>query len=48
MLFRSGFGVLATEDKDQALARSGPKNNAGADAAEAAIEIANVLAGIQG
>lgn len=42
------FGVLATDDKDQALARSGPKNNAGFDAAEAAIEMANVLASIQG
>ncbi len=42
------FGVLTTEDKDQALARSGPKNNKGADAAEAAIEMANVLRSIQG
>lgn len=42
------FGVLATDDKDQALARSGPKNNAGFDAAEAAIEMANVLGSIQG
>lgn len=42
------FGVLATDDKEQALARSGPKNNAGFDAAEAAIEIANLLASIQG
>jgi len=32
-----------TDDKDQALARSGPKNNKGADAAEAAIEMANLL-----
>jgi 6,7-dimethyl-8-ribityllumazine synthase len=42
------FGVITTEDKDQALARSGPKNNKGADAAEAAIEIANLLREIQG
>lgn len=43
-----GFGVLTTDDRDQALARSGPKNNAGADAAEAAIETANLLREIQG
>lgn len=42
------FGVLTTEDKDQALARSGPKNNKGAEAAEAAIEMANLLREIQG
>jgi 6,7-dimethyl-8-ribityllumazine synthase len=42
------FGVLTTEDRDQALARSGPKNNKGADAAEAAIETANLLREIQG
>ena len=42
------YGVVATEDVDQALARSGPKNNAGATAAEAAIEMANVLGQIQG
>jgi 6,7-dimethyl-8-ribityllumazine synthase len=42
------FGVLTTEDKDQALARSGPKNNKGAEAAEAAIETANLLREIQG
>ena len=42
------FGVLTTEDKDQALARSGPKNNKGAEAAEAAIEMANLLRSIQG
>lgn len=42
------FGVLTTEDKEQALARSGPKNNKGAEAAEAAIEMANLLRGIQG
>jgi 6,7-dimethyl-8-ribityllumazine synthase len=42
------FGVLTTTDKDQALARSGPKNNTGAEAAEAAIDIANLLREIQG
>ena len=42
------FGVLTTEDHDQALARSGPKNNKGAEAAEAAIEMANLLREIQG
>ena len=40
--------VLMTDDKDQALARSGPKNNTGALAAEAALEMANVLRSIQG
>ncbi len=42
------FGVLTTDDEDQALARSGLKNNKGADAAEAAIEMANRLREIQG
>jgi 6,7-dimethyl-8-ribityllumazine synthase len=42
------FGVLTTEDKEQALARSGPKNNKGAEAAEAGIEMANLLRQIQG
>ena len=42
------FGVLTTDDLDQALARSGPKNNKGAEAAEAAIEMANLLREIQG
>jgi 6,7-dimethyl-8-ribityllumazine synthase len=42
------FGVLTTEDRDQALARSGPKNNKGAEAAEAAIEMATLLRSIQG
>ena len=42
------FGVLTTEDRDQAFARSGPKNNKGSDAAEAAIEMANLLREIQG
>jgi 6,7-dimethyl-8-ribityllumazine synthase len=42
------FGVLTTEDKEQAMARSGPKNNKGAEAAEAAIEMANLMREIQG
>ena len=42
------FGVLATDDEDQALARSGMKNNKGAEAAEAAIAMANLLREIQG
>ena len=42
------FGVLTTDDRDQAFARSGPKNNKGAEAAEAAIEMANLLREIQG
>jgi 6,7-dimethyl-8-ribityllumazine synthase len=42
------FGVLTTEDRDQALARSGPKNNKGAEAATTAIEMANLLREIQG
>ena len=42
------FGVLATEDLDQALARSGPKNNHGAAAAETAVAMAKLLREIQG
>jgi 6,7-dimethyl-8-ribityllumazine synthase len=42
------FGVLTTEDRDQAQARSGLKNNKGAEAALAAIEMANLLRAIQG
>lgn len=41
------FGVLTTYDRDQALARSGPKNNNGAEAAEAAIEMANLVRRLQ-
>ena len=41
-------GVLATEDRDQAQARSGPKSNYGAEAAAAAVETANLLREIQG
>ena len=42
------FGVLTTDDKEQALARSGLKNNKGADAAEVAIEMANLMREVQG
>ena len=42
------FGVLTTEDKEQALARSGPKNNKGAEAAEVAIEMSNLMREVQG
>ena len=42
------FGVLATDDEDQALAGSGFKSNKGAEAADAAVEIANLLREIQG
>ena len=41
-------GVLTTEDREQAQARSGPKSNKGAEAAVAAIEMANLLRSIQG
>ena len=41
------FGVLTTFDRDQALARSGPKHNKGAEAAETAIEMANLLRWLQ-
>ena len=37
------YGVLTTFDRDQALARSGPNNNRGAEAAETAIEMANLV-----
>ena len=42
------LGVLTTENKDDALAQSGPKNNKGRDAVEAAIAMANLLREIQG
>ncbi len=41
------FGVLTTFDRDQALARSGERNNKGAEAAEAAIEMVNLLSAVQ-
>jgi 6,7-dimethyl-8-ribityllumazine synthase len=37
------FGVLTTENVDQALARSGGDDNKGHEAAETAIEMANLL-----
>src|SRR5919201_3475224 len=37
------FGVLTTFDREQALARSGEKNNKGAEAVEVAIEMVNLL-----
>jgi 6,7-dimethyl-8-ribityllumazine synthase len=40
------FGVLTTEDVDQALARSGDDDNKGYEAAETAIEMANLLKGL--
>lgn len=42
------FGVLVSDDKDQALGQSGPKSNKGAEAAEAAVEMAQLLRTIQG
>jgi 6,7-dimethyl-8-ribityllumazine synthase len=42
-----GFGVLTTYNRDQALARSGDDDNKGAEAAEAAVEMANVLRRVQ-
>ena len=41
------FGVLTTFDRDQALARSGPKSNKGAEAAETAVEMANLMRRLQ-
>jgi 6,7-dimethyl-8-ribityllumazine synthase len=42
------FGVLTTYDREQALARSGPdERNKGAEAAETAIEMANLLRAIR-
>jgi 6,7-dimethyl-8-ribityllumazine synthase len=37
------FGVLTTYDREQALARSGADDNKGAEAAETAVEMANLL-----
>ena len=42
------FGVLTTYDREQALARSGPKNNKGAEAAETALEMGNLVRRLQG
>jgi 6,7-dimethyl-8-ribityllumazine synthase len=41
------FGVLTTYDREQALARSGPKSNRGAEAAAAAVEMANLIRHLQ-
>jgi 6,7-dimethyl-8-ribityllumazine synthase len=41
------FGVLTTFDREQALARSGPRNNKGAEAAETAVEMANLVRRLQ-
>jgi 6,7-dimethyl-8-ribityllumazine synthase len=41
------FGVLTTFDREQAMARSGPKNNKGAEAAETAVEMANLIRRLQ-
>lgn len=42
------FGVLTTENLDQALARSGEDDNKGAECAEVALEMVAVLDGIRG
>jgi 6,7-dimethyl-8-ribityllumazine synthase len=41
------FGVLTTYDREQALARSGPKHNKGAEAVETALEMANLIRRLQ-
>src|SRR5215471_5013481 len=41
------LAVLTTMDRDQALARSGAKNNKGAEAAETAVEMANLIRRLQ-
>ena len=41
------FGVLTTFDRDQALARSGPRNNKGAEAARTAVEMAHLVRDLQ-
>jgi 6,7-dimethyl-8-ribityllumazine synthase len=42
------YGVLHCDQLDEALARSGPKNNEGAGAATGAVEMAKLLREIQG
>src|SRR5919202_3785800 len=42
------FGVLTTYDREQALARSDPRNNKGAEAGETEIEMANLVRRLQG
>jgi len=39
-------GVLTTYDREQALARSGEEDNKGAEAAESAVEMSNLLRGL--
>ncbi len=41
------FGVLTTFNREQALARSGAKNNKGAEAAQTAVEMANLVRRLQ-
>ena len=41
------FGVLTAFDREQALARSGPRNNKGTEAAETAVEMANLVRRLQ-
>lgn len=41
------FGVLATFDREQALARSGPRSNKGAEAARTAVEMALLVRDLQ-
>lgn len=42
------FGVLTTENSDQALARSGKKNNKGAEVMEAALKMIDTFKKIEG
>jgi 6,7-dimethyl-8-ribityllumazine synthase len=42
------FGVLTTENMEQALERASPGHNAGSDAAEAAVRMANLMAQLPG
>ena len=42
------FGVLTTENVEQALERSGPEDNKGEEAAETAIEMVNLLKSLSG
>ena len=42
------FGVVSADELDNALARSGPKNNRGAEAAEGAVAMAKLMREIQG
>ena len=42
------FGVLTTENRDQALERSSDEDNKGDEAAETAIEMVNLLKSLPG